>query len=74
MLPATDACLTSHPTASAFREGFSAPSAIHLPGCMPSGSQLPGLSAGARLTLSSPQRFHIAYTIPPGVLSVKLTR
>lgn len=38
---------------------------------MPSGSQLPGLSAGAHLTLSSLQRFYIAYTIPLRAASVK---
>ena len=38
---------------------LTAPSAVHLPTCFSSGSQLPGLSVKASLTLSPLQRFNI---------------
>lgn len=70
MLPATDACLASQPTN--LLKTFSVPSAIHLSDWIPSGSQLPGLSVGPYQTLSSLQRFYIAYTIPLSFPCVKV--
>lgn len=40
---------------------LTAPSAVHLKNCVPPGSQHPGLSVGARSTLSPPHRFGFFY-------------